>query len=139
MRIGRRLRTQEIDVGGYNIREEFLRWLYFPVKNPMEKYNFLTPTEERKYIDSNHTALDDLLEMLPDSRRNAEEITCLAEEKVLYSSYAFAASKARATFSCDVFYAPHCIYSKKAIGEPNGPRNLQACLLDQWTESVYVF
>ena len=106
MRIGRRLRTQEIDVGGYNIREEFLRWLYFPVKNPMEKYNFLTPTEERKYIDSNHTALDDLLEMLPDSRRNAEEITRIAEEKMIDSAYAFSASKVREMLSCGVCNVP---------------------------------
>ena len=29
------------------------------------------------------------------------------------------------------------MYSKKAVGETNGPSKLQACVLDQWTEIGY--
>ena len=48
MRIGRIIRTPDIDVGGYNIREEVLRWLYFPVNDPMDKDHFLNPEKGRK-------------------------------------------------------------------------------------------
>ena len=106
MWIGRRLITLEIDVGGYKHREEVLKWLDFPVRNPMNKYHVLTPKEGRIYIDSNSTSLDELLEMLPDSRRNAEEITRIAEEKMIDSAYAFSASKVREMLSCGVCNVP---------------------------------
>ena len=72
----------------------------------MDKDHFLTLTEVKTYIDSNDTLLDELLEMLPDSRRNAEGITCLTEAKLIDSAYAFAASKVRSIVSCDVCNAP---------------------------------
>ena len=87
--------------------------------------------------DSNNNSLNKLLEMLPDSRRNAEDITRLAKEKVIYYDCAFAASNVMLIVSRDVCNTPSCIYSKKAVGEPNGPSKLQACVLNQWTESGY--
>ena len=95
MQIGRSLRTLDIDVGGYNLCEEVLSWLDFPVNNPTEKDHFLTPTEGIKYIDSRNTSLDELLEMLPDSRRNAEEIRRLVDARVIDSTYNFDVSKVR--------------------------------------------
>ena len=106
MWIGLTLRTPDIGVVGYNLREEVLRWLEFPVNNPMDKDHFLTLTEVKTYIDSNDTLLDELLEMLPDSRRNAEEITRIAEEKMIDSAYAFSASKVREMLSCGVCNVP---------------------------------
>ena len=103
----------------------------------MDKDHLSTPTEGRTYIDSNNTSLGKLLEMLHGSRRNAEEIMRLAEEKLIDSACAFASSKVRAIMSCDFCNAPRCIYSKKSAGEPNSPGKLQACILDQWTESGY--
>ena len=61
----------------------------------------------------------------------------LAEAKVVHSDYTFAVSKLGEILYCDVCNAPRCIYSKKSMGEPNGPGKLQACVLDQWTESEY--
>ena len=124
MEIGRRLRTPDIDFCGYNLHEEFLRWLEFPVNNTMYKGLFLTLIEGITYIGSNNTSLGELLEMLPASRQNAEEITHLAEEKVIYYAYAFSTSKLGEIVSRDVCNTPRCIYSMKAVGEPNGYRNL---------------
>ena len=51
VRICCRLITPDMDVGGYNLREEVLRWVDFPVNNPTEKYHLLTPTEGITYVD----------------------------------------------------------------------------------------
>ena len=64
--IGRRIQTPDIFASGYNLREEVLRWLYFPVNDPMEKNHFLTPEKGITLIDANSTSLDELLELLPD-------------------------------------------------------------------------
>ena len=101
----------------------------------MYKDHFLTPTEGRTYIDSKNTSLDNLMEMLPDSRRNAEDITCLSEAKVIDSSYAFDASNLGSILSYDFCNAPRYMYSQKIVCEPNGPRKLQACVLNKWTDS----
>ena len=103
----------------------------------MDYDHFLTPTEVRTYIGSNNTSLGDILEKIPDSRQNAKEITCLAEAKVVDSDYTVDASKVRVIFYCDVCNLPRCIYSKKAIGKPNGHSKLQAFVLDKWTKSGY--
>ena len=73
--------------------------------------------------------------MLPDSRKNADEITCLAKSKEIDSTFTFGASKIRSIVSCDVCNAPRCIFSMKAIGGPNSPSERQACKLDRWTDS----
>ena len=61
----------------------------------------------------------------------------LAKAKVIYYDSAFSASEGRVVLYCGVCNASRCIYSKKAIGEPNGPSKLQDCVPDQWTESGY--
>ena len=43
VRIDQRIRTPDIDVGGYKIRGEVLGWIDFPVNDPMDKDHFLTP------------------------------------------------------------------------------------------------
>ena len=48
---------------------------------PMDKDHFLTLEKERTSIDTNSTSLDELLEMLPDPRGNANDITRLAKAK----------------------------------------------------------
>ena len=75
--------------------------------------------------------------MLTDSGRNAEEITRPAKAKVIYSVYAFAASKVREIASCGFCNVPQCIYSKKAVGEPNGLIKIQSCVLNKCTDSGY--
>ena len=106
MKIVGRLRTPEIDIGSYNICEEVFVWIDFLVKNLMEKEHFLTTIRGRTYINSNNTSLDELLEMLPDPRRNTEEIVRPSEAKVIDSAYAYATSKVRSIMSCDVCYVP---------------------------------
>ena len=61
MRIGCRIRTPDIDVGGYNLCEEVLRWLDFPINDPMEKDNFLTSEKGRTLIDAKSTSIAKLL------------------------------------------------------------------------------
>ena len=61
VQIGRRIRVPDIDVGGYNLREEVLRWIDFPVNNTMEKDHFLTTEKVRTSIDANSNSLDELL------------------------------------------------------------------------------
>ena len=65
-------------------------------KNPMDKYQFLTLIHVRTYNDSYNTSPSKIMEITPDSKWNAKEITHLAEAKVFDSYYAFAASKVRA-------------------------------------------
>ena len=110
MKIGRRIRTPYIYVGGYNLRKAFLRWLYFPVNDPMDKDHFLTPEKGRTSIDANSTSLDELLEMLPDSIKNVDEITRLAKAKDIDSTLTFSASKVKSIVLCDVCNAPRCIF-----------------------------
>ena len=100
MQIGCRLRTPYIDVGGYNLREEVLRWLNFYVNNPMDKYHFLTPKEGRTYIYSKNTSLGKIMEMISDSRQNNEDISRPSEAKLIDYSYAFAISKVKEILSC---------------------------------------
>ena len=69
--------------------------------------------------------------MLPESRRNDKDITRLTKTKVIDSAYTFNTSKVKAIMSFDVCNALHCFYSKKTVGEINGPRKLQACVLDK--------
>ena len=52
--------------------------------------------------------------------------------------YAVAASKVRKIVFWDVCKVPNWIYSKKAVGETNVPFKIQACVLDQYTDSGYV-
>ena len=76
----------------------------------MDKDHFLTPEKVRTSTDANSTSLDELLEMLPDSRKNADEIMRLAKAKEIDSTFTFAASKVRAIVSCDVCNAPRYIF-----------------------------
>ena len=75
----------------------------------MDNDHFLTPTEVRTCIGSKNTSLGDILEIIPDSRQNAKEISRLAEAKVVDSDYTFAASKVRVIVYCDVCTAPRCL------------------------------
>ena len=109
MQIGRLIQTLVIDVGGYNPREEVLRWLDFPVNDPMDKDHFLTPEKGITSIDAKSTSLNKLLEILPDSRRNTDEITHLNKAKEIDYTFTFAASKVRASVSGDVCNSPRLI------------------------------
>ena len=106
MQIGCIIQTPYIDVGGYNNREEVLRWLDFPVNDSMDKDHFLTPEKGITSIDANSTSLNKLLEMLPDSRRNTDEITRLANETEIDSTFTFDASKVMEIVSWDVCNSP---------------------------------
>ena len=75
--------------------------------------------------------------MLPESRKNADEVTRLAKAKEIRSTFNVAASKVRAIVSCDVCNAPRFIFSMKASGGPNVPSKLRAFELDRSTESGY--
>ena len=76
----------------------------------MDKDHFLTPEKVRTSIDANSTSLDELLQMLPDSRKNADRIMRLAKAKYIDSTFTFSASKVGAIMSCDVCNAPRCIF-----------------------------
>ena len=83
-----------------------MRWLGFLVNDPMDKYHFTTPEKCRTLIDGNFTSLDELLEMIPDSRKNSNDITRLNKARDIDSNLTFAASKVREIMSCDVCNAP---------------------------------
>ena len=76
----------------------------------MDKDHFLTPEKGIASIDANSTSLDELLEMLPDSKKNADEITRLVKAKEIYSTFTFVVSNVRAIVLYDVCNAPHCIF-----------------------------
>ena len=76
----------------------------------MEKDHFLTPEKGITPIDDNSTSLDELLEMLTDSRKNADEITRLAKAQEIDYNFTIAVSKVRAIVSCDICNAPRCIF-----------------------------
>ena len=72
----------------------------------MDKYQFLTLIYVRTYNDSYNTSPSKIMEITPDSKWNAKEITHLAKAKVVDSGYAFDASKLRSILYCDVCNAP---------------------------------
>ena len=110
MRIGCIIRTPDIDVGGYNLRKAFLRWTDFPVNDPIDKDHFLIIKKGIILVDANSTSLNELLEMLPDSRKNTDEIMPLAKAKNSDSTLTFAASEVRAIVLCDICNASHYIF-----------------------------
>ena len=87
----------------------------------MDKDHFLTLEKVRTLIDANSTSLDELLDMLPDSKKTAKMITRLAKSKDIDFTFTLAASKFGAIVSCDVCNAPRCIFSMKAIDVPGSP------------------
>ena len=72
-----------------------LKWMKFPVNNTIDNGHSVNTKKGRTYIDSNNTSLVELLEMLPDLRRNAEDNTHLSKEKVIDPDHAFDASNVR--------------------------------------------
>ena len=60
--------------------------------------------------------LNELLEMLPDSRKNADEIMRLAKAKEIDYNFTSAASKVRVIVSCDACNSPRYFFSMKSIG-----------------------
>ena len=110
MRIGCIIRTPDIDVGGYNLRKAFLRWIYFPVNDPIDKDHFLIIEKGIILVDANSTSLNELLKMLPDSGKNDDETTRLVKAKEIDYIFTFSVSKIRAVVSCDVCNALQCIF-----------------------------
>ena len=101
----------------------------------MEKDHFLTPEKGITPIDDNSTSLDELLEMLTDSRKNADEITRLAKAQEIDYNFTIAVSKVRAIVSCDVCNTQRYIFSMRTTDGSKIPSERQACELDRWTES----
>ena len=69
---------------------------------------------------------EELLELLTDSRKNADDIMGLAKANEIDSTFNFSELNVRSIMLCDVCNGPRCIFSMKAIGGPNDSSERQA-------------
>ena len=68
-RIGRGVRTPNIDVNGKNIRDEVLRVMDLPIIDPSNKDHFLSYDETRLYIDNKKPSVNELISNLSSANK----------------------------------------------------------------------
>ena len=122
-KIGRGVRTPDVQVGDCNLRQEALRWLDLPVPNPSDPDHYLSPKEAR--VKNDKKSLSSLLKHLPTTKDDTEEKKSIQRSKAIDKGKAFAASKVRSVVECDGCGAWRCIYSSSAVGESGGPSKKQ--------------
>lgn len=134
--IGRTPRTPNATVNGYNLRDEVLRFLDLPIKNPADKDHYLSPESCRKYIDERKLSFDDIKQFIPSSKTDTENSLRMNKAKKKDKLHApFKPSEVRATVSCDHCGAVRCIYSKHMVGSSRGPSTEKLDELKRWLES----
>ena len=79
--VGRGIRTPDIVVVNFNLHEEVLRWMDFPIVNKNDLKHFLPPQGARKKNDNHQPSLKDLVDIIPDTQKNVEEKDVLLREK----------------------------------------------------------
>lgn len=62
VKIGRGIRTPNINMNGINIRNKLLRWMDL---SPINKYHLLSYDESRLYIDNKKPSVSELMSKLP--------------------------------------------------------------------------
>ena len=133
-RVGRSVRTPNIEVNGRNLRQEALRFMTLPVENVDDKEHYLPPAEAREYAERNNLSLDDLLRFIPDAKKNDTETKKAVDAgKKKDKTHTFHPTKVRAIGSCSSCAAKRCIYSDKMVGNKDGPskndlKNLESLL-----------
>jgi len=123
-RIKRKIRTPDVEVDGYNLREEVLRWQDLPVPNPFDNDHYLPANEARVYIDTKGVSLEALKQFIPTSKGDSEEQKAVRYSKTLDKGHSFAASKLRATVPCDSCGAVRCIFSDNDVDTKKGPSTI---------------
>ena len=98
--VGRVIRALDIVVGIFNLRKEVLRWMDFPIVNQNDPKHFLPPWEAREKIDNHQPYLKNIVDVIPDARKNAEEKYALLREKEIDKEFSFFDSKVRSTVCC---------------------------------------
>lgn len=117
-RIGRSVRTPDIEVNGFNLRKEVLRFLTLPIPNKDNPDQFLSSSNARKYAETNKLSADDLCKIIPTKKHttSSKEKEALKRYKDEDKKYKFDATKVRTTATCNSCGGTRCIFSKKAVG-----------------------
>ena len=125
-------------INGFNICHEVLHFMDLPILNPSDPDHYLTPTETRKYIDSESPSHTTLQSYIPNPKLNTDEAKAIAIAKNWDWNHDFRAMKVRLTVNCDSCRGPRCIYSTNSIGCNNGPSQVQLTNLERSIENGYV-
>lgn len=135
-KIGRSVRTPDVQVGDYNLQEEVLRWMEMPVPNPSDPNHYLSAKDAREVNDKKSHPW--LLKHLPTKKDNDEEKISIQRSKNIDKKFSFAASKVRSVVDCDHCGAPRCIYSSSAVGQLGGPSKKQIEDMEATLENGYI-
>jgi hypothetical protein len=118
-KIGRGVRTPDVEVGDYNLGTEVLRYMDLPVPNPINLIHYLSPLAARASNDKK--SLDSLLRYLPTTKGDTEEKKSIPLSKEHDKGKAIAATKVRSVAAkCDDCGASRCIYSTHALDAQKG-------------------
>ena len=106
-----------------------------PIKTSLK---ILTTVGIHGKIDKHQPSLKDILDIIPDTTKNAEEKYALLRYKETDKYFSFFDSKVQSTVCCCICRAHICIYFHNAIGFPGGPSRDQINELNRWVEGGYV-
>ena len=118
--VGRNVRTLNVTVDNYNLREEVIRWVGFPAPNLTDSHHYLSLIESKK-IDKDKHSGQKLLAHLPTVKDDSKEIKLIKEFKKLHNGCAFHATKVIAVAKRDDCAAWLCLFLEHAVGSSKGP------------------
>ena len=72
-RINRSVRTPKVEVCGYNLQDEVLRWIDLPAPNPDDTNHYLSAADTRDFIDRNGVTFDALKSFIPDGKQKDQD------------------------------------------------------------------
>ena len=119
-KVGRSVRTPDVEVNGRNLREEVLRFNTLPVENENDDEHFLPPPDAREHIDTNNLTVEDLTKIIPTTGNNSEEKKLMAAARQKDKGKDFSSTKVRATAKCSCG-ALRAIFSTYKVGNKGGP------------------
>ena len=100
LEVGRPVHTPRIEVGGYNLHDEALRFMTLPVINKDDDYHFLPLAEAREYTEVNSLTVADLFGYISSARRTTKEKKALSEDRKKDAKFECDATKERAMAKC---------------------------------------
>ena len=134
-KIGRSVRTPDVEVNGRKLRDEMLRFNSFPIVDAMNEGHYMPPAEALKHIASKRISFEEQKKLIPSATLDKDGAD-LKRRREKDKKQTFHATKVRADAKCKSCGATRCIYSKHMIGKPGGPTMEELQTLEREIENI---
>ena len=82
-RIKLKVWTPNVEVNGYNLRQEVFFWIVLPVPNPKKPEHFPAPAAARQYINTYTKSFERLKQFMPYSKEDTDKNKLLKQSNKL--------------------------------------------------------